>query len=165
MSKTPLRILGIRPGTRYLGFAFFRGTELVDWGVKVSKGKWSKKKLRRIVTILSKLQNRYKPNTLALKRLHPSRSSANLKTLVNRIRQSAKAKRLKLCQYSIGELETFFAPKERIGKKQLAELVAMEQPVLQHLLGKEKANRNPYHIRAFEAVALASMCHSQLDHK
>ena len=165
MSKKPLKILGIKPGTRYLGFAVFQGADLLDWGVKVPSRKRPKAKTKKIMTIVSDLHERYRPNVLALKKLHPSRVSPNLKKLATRIRQSARAKGLRVCQYSIDELESFFAPKERINKMELAELVAMEHPVLHYLLGKEKANRNPYHITEFEAVALASMCHSHLDHK
>ena len=68
MDKKPLKILGLNPGTRYLGMAVFQGPELRDWGVKTFKGQWSKEKLKKIKEIVSDLISRYDLNTLAIKK-------------------------------------------------------------------------------------------------
>jgi len=31
MPQNPLKVLGINPGTRYLGIAYFYGDDLLDW--------------------------------------------------------------------------------------------------------------------------------------
>jgi len=155
MQKKPLKILGISPGTRYIGFALFCGSELRDWGVRNIEGRWSKEKMKKTMAIISGLIGQSGTNVLSIKELHPSRSSPNLNRLVGRIKGLAQRNGLRVRQYSIKELEGFFYPKGRINKRKLAEIVASEHPVLFNELDREKTNRNPYYIRMFEAVALA----------
>jgi Holliday junction resolvasome RuvABC endonuclease subunit len=163
MPKAHLTIIGINPGTRYLGIAVLQGPELMDWRVKVLKGKWSKEKMKKAMKIISDFIERYEPGALAIKKLHSSRRSKNLVRLVARIKEFSKRKGLKVYQYSIKELEDFFIQEEKLNKKNLAEAVISEYPILSHELNKEKSHKNPYHIRMFEAVALASLCFYQLD--
>jgi Holliday junction resolvasome RuvABC endonuclease subunit len=135
----------------------------MDWRVKVLKGKWSKEKMKRAIEIISELIDRYEPDVLAIKKLHSSRSSQNLGQFVAKIKELSRKRGLKVCQYSIKELESFFNPEEKINKKRLAEIVTSEYPVLLHEFSKEKSNKNAYHIRMFEAVALGAVCFHQLD--
>jgi Holliday junction resolvasome RuvABC endonuclease subunit len=152
------KIIGISPGTRYAGFAIFYGSELRDWGVKNIEGRWSKEKQKRIMAFISDLIGQHKPNVLVVKTLHPSRSSLNLNQLVRKIKEISKRKRLRVHQYSIKELESFFHPDGRINKRVLAEKVAEKYSVLSHELKREKTIMNPYYIRMFEAVALGALC-------
>jgi Holliday junction resolvasome RuvABC endonuclease subunit len=163
MLKKPLKIIGINPGTRYLGIAVFQGPELMDWRIKVLKGKWSKEKMKRATEIISDFVERYEPGVLAIKKLHPSRRSQNLARFVARIKEFSRRKSLKVYQYSIKDLEQFFIEEDKLNKKNLAEAIVLENPALFHELQKEKAHKNPYFIRVFEAVALASVCFYQLD--
>jgi len=163
MVKESLKIIGINPGTRYLGIALFQGPELWDWRIKVFEGRWTKAKMEKIKETILGFIKRYEPNFIAIKRLHPSRSSPNLKKLVAKIKEMSRRKGLKICQYSINDLEGFFNPEEKINKKSLAEVLASEYPVLSHEFSKEKSNKNAYHIRMFEAVALGAVCFHQLD--
>lgn len=163
MPKKPITILAINPGTRYLGIAIFQGSELRDWRIKVFKGKWSKEKMDKIKSILLELIEQYDTKCLAIKRLHPSRSSLNLKMLVTQIKRLCQRKGLKSYQYSIKDLENFFAPEEKINKKNMSEMVAFHYPVLFNEFNREKINKNPHYLRMFEAVALGSACFHQLD--
>jgi len=163
MIRKPIKILAINPGTRYLGIAIFRGAELRDWGVKVAGGKWSKEKEKKIKDIILALIDEYKPSVLAIKKLNPCRSSSNLTHLASKIKNLAKRKGLRVYQYSIGDLKAFFSPKEKVSKKKIAEIVTKEYPALCHELRKENSNRNSYHIRMFESVALGLLCFHKLD--
>ena len=163
MPKKPLTIIGVNPGTRYLGIAVFEGPELMDWRAKVLKGKWSKEKMKRVVEIISDFIERYEPAVLAIKKPHPSRRSRNLVQLVARIKEFSRRKGLKVFQYSIKDVEEFFIEEDKLNKKNLAEAIVRENPALFHELQREKAHKNPYYIRVFEAVALASVCFYQLD--
>ena len=145
-----------------MGIAVFYGPELRDWYVKNMEGRWSTKKMEKTRMILSNLMGRHGPNVLAIKQIHPSRTSPNLNRLVSAMKEMAKKSGLRVCEYSIQDLEKFFYPEERINKRELAEIVASEYPVLFHELNREKGHRNPYHTRMFEAVALASVCFHQL---
>ena len=67
MIREPITILGISPGTKYLGIAVLRGPELRDWRVKAFKGRWSEGKLGKIEAVLASLVARYDPDILAVK--------------------------------------------------------------------------------------------------
>jgi hypothetical protein len=68
---------------------------------------------------------------------------------------------LRIYQYPIKKVEAFFSPRKRINKKQLAEILTSRYPELLPEFRKEKASKNPYHIRVFEAVALGALCANQ----
>lgn len=163
MQRKPITILGINPGSKYSGISIFYGSELIDWRVKVISGKWSKEKMEKAMEIIASFIDQYQPDVLSIKRLNLSRSSRNLNNLVAKIITLAKAKKLKVYEYSIKELEAFFSPMEKINKKQMMEIIASEYPALFHDFNREKSHKNPYHSRMFEAVALGSVCFSQLD--
>jgi len=163
MIRKPIKILALNPGTRYLGIAIFRGTELRDWRVKVAGGKFSKEKVKKIKSIILNLINKYEPDVLSIKKLNPCRSSSNLKRLSSKIKNLARKKGLRVYQYSIGDLKAFFSPKNKINKKNIADIVTRDYPALCHELGKEKTNKNSYYIRMFEAVALGLVCYRKLD--
>jgi Holliday junction resolvasome RuvABC endonuclease subunit len=158
MTRIAQTIIGISPGTRYLGIAVLYGPELLDWRIKVLEGKWSRAKMGKAMAIISDLMDRYQPTALAIKKLHASRKSHNLGRLVTGLMKYANKKGLKVFQYSIRDLEECFIKEGKHNKKNLAETIASENPVLFHELQKEKKNKNSYYTRVFEAVALAVAC-------
>ena len=162
MPKKPLRIIGINPGTRYLGVAVLYGQELLDWRIKVLDGKWSKDKIVKAIGIVSELIGQHEPEALAIKKLHLSRRSENLSRLANKIKVLARRKKLKVYQYSIKEIEDFFIEGEKLNRRNLIEAMVKLYPILHHDLNKERNHKNPYYFRMFEAVALASACAQRL---
>jgi len=163
MVKKIITVIGINPGTRYLGISVFHGSELRDWRVKVVQGETSKEKISRAMKIVSGFIEEYKPEAVAIKKIHSSKSSINLNKLVAKIKESSKKKKLKVYEYSIKELEVFFLPEGKTNKKKMTEEITSKYPVLLNELNSEKKRKNPYHIRMFEAVALGSICFYQLD--
>lgn len=162
MTKKILKILAINTDTRYVGIAVFQGLELEDWRVKVFKGKLTDEKCQKIMTLVRSFADQYEPNVLAIKKLHRSRSSPSLNRLTGRIKQLSKRRGLKVCEYSIKDLEAFFFPERKTNKKKLVEILASKYPALSHDFNKEQNNKNAYHIRMFEAVALGAACSHQL---
>ena len=158
-----MTILAINPGTKYVAIAIFNESELREWFMKIFKGKWSKAKMRAILTVLTGLATRYGADVLAIKRLHPSRSSRNLNSLVSGIKHEMRRKGLNVHEYSIKQMERSFSMSGRANKKNMAEQVVREYPVLFYEFEKEKRHKNPYYARLFEAVALGSVCHDELD--
>ena len=163
MPKKIHKILAINPGTRYVGIAVFEGPELLDWRVKVIKGKWSKEKQQKIMMMLRSFIERHEPDVLAIKKLHRCRSSVNLNHLTSRIKQLSKRKGLRIHQYSIKDVESFFFPGVKSNKSKLAETLTSKYPFLLHEFKKEKSNKNSYHIRVFEAVSLGAVCSQKLN--
>jgi hypothetical protein len=162
MLERIVKILAINPGSKYLGVAIFQGLELKDWGVKIIKGKGLKAKMEKVKKEIFFLIDCWRPNVLAIKLLHPSRSSETLNEIVKKIKQIGRRKGLRIYQYSIKELEDFFSSKERINKQELAEILVSKYPELLSEYEKERNHKNPYHIRMFEAVALGSVCSHKL---
>lgn len=131
----------------------------MDWGIKVLAGKWSEEKMKKAIRILSDLIEQYEPSILAIKKLHPARSTEKLSTLANKIKGFAQRKGIKVFQYSIKEIEKFFIESEKLSKKNLIEAMVKRYPELHPDVKREKSNRNPYKFRIFEAVALAICCY------
>lgn len=147
-------ILAINPGSRYLGIAVFKGSDLIDWGIKVMEGKWSPEKFAKALRVTSELISDYRPNVIVMKRLHPSRTSIHLNKLCRRFELLAQEQHLKISQYSIEEIKAFHARGRDINKFGLAELVSLKYPVMARIFRRESRSSNPYHVRMFEAVAL-----------
>lgn len=162
MPQKSIKIMGINPGSKYLGIAAFNGSDLKYWGIKTLKGKWSKEKIKKAREMISGLFSRYDIEVLAIKKLHKSRSSPDLNKLVAKIKIFSEGKGLRVYEYSIKDLEKFFSAEKKINKKRMAELVASQYPFLFHPLENERRNKNPYSIRMFEAIALGIRCFHQL---
>jgi len=162
MNRKPLRIIGINPGTRYLGIAVLDGSELLDWRIKTLEGRWSEEKIKKAIGVVSELIERYELDVLAIKKLHPSRRTENLLRLSDKIKNFARLKKLKVFQYSIKDIEKSYIVDEKLNKRNLFEALVKFYPELYPELKKEQSYKNPYHTRIIEAVALASACsHSQ----
>ena len=157
MNRRSLKIIGINPGTRYLGIAVLDGSELLDWRIKALEGKWSEEKIKKVTEILSELFDKYEPNALAIKKLHPSRRSENLLRLANKIKEFVRRRRIRVYQYSIKEIENCFIENEKLNKRNLIEAMVKLYPMLHNELRKEQSHKNLYYFRVFEAVALASL--------
>jgi len=160
----PLTILGINPGSKYLGIAVFEGADLQYWGIKVLKGKWCKGKTEKAKKILSDIINRYEVNVLAIKKLHPSRSSKHLNRFVTSLKDFSRKHCVKVHEYFLNDIKSSLFLGSKTNKKQMAELIVAQYPFLDHPFKKEKRNRNPYFTRMFEAIALGFVCFRQLDH-
>lgn len=161
MQKELPTILAINPGSHYLGFAAFYGPELLDWGVRVVSATTDRGRVRVAGQILRDAIERFHPDTLAVKRLHPSRTSPSLDRLAESIQDLSRRRRLKVYQYSITELEKVLCGEARSNKRRLAAAVATLYPALKGEYQKEMAIRHPYYLRMFEAAALGAVCYRQ----
>jgi hypothetical protein len=155
MIKEPSTVLGINPGTRYLAIAVLRNHNLLEWRMKTFNGGWSKKKPTKAEGVISDFIKIYQPDVIAVKAVHPSRGSDNLKKVLSKILEITREHRIKSPQFSIKEVESFLAPGRRINKSALSELVVSEFPILQPELQREQQNKSCYYVRIFEAVAIA----------
>jgi hypothetical protein len=161
MPKEPPRILAVNPGTRYIGFAAFQGPDLLDWGVRVNTAKTPRGRVRVAGRIITDAIDRFHSDVLAVKRLHESRTSTSLDRFADSIRKLARLRKVRIRQYSIADLEHELCAGPRSNKRQLAAEVVGAYPVLSRYFQQELANRHPYHVRMFEAVALGIVCYRQ----
>ena len=154
MQTERLNVLAVNPGTRYLGIAVFRGLELHDWQVHGVTGSSVPGKVRAVRTLLSDIIERYDIGTLALKKLHPSRTSRKLDHLVDEIRALAEERKVVVRELTIDDLKRLTDPGSITNKRQMMEATASRYPFLYPELEREKKNKNPYLVRMFEAVGL-----------
>jgi Holliday junction resolvasome RuvABC endonuclease subunit len=163
MSKEIPKILAINPGSRYVGWAVMHGPDLIDWGVKVIRAKTPRRRLTIFTAILVQTLERFHPDVLAIKQIHPSRSSPCLDNVTKAVTTLARRQKLKVYEYSIGQLKRALCSEGKANKRQLAEHMATMYPALAHDLRSEKANKNPYYIKAFEAVALGVVTYQRTE--
>ncbi len=164
MQITTHRILSIIPGTRYLGIAILEGTNLKEWLVKSIKGASITETMRNMKSVCETFIEQYEINVLAIKKLHPARSSQNLFKLISVLKEIGIKKNLTIPEFSIEQIKRSLCY-GKANKKQLIEEVATTYPFLFQELERERRNKNRYFTRMFEAVALATMCFHQLDSK
>lgn len=160
-----MRIIAVNPGWRHTGIAVFRGSELDDWAMKSIRRRTVDEVYCNMTDILDDLVDTNGSEVLAIKKLHPARSSRNLRELTRRLKVWAVKKRLTMNEYSIKEIESFLLSSGRLNKTHLMEEVAARYPVLYLELEKEKQSRSHYLVRVFEAVALGMTCLTKLEEK
>lgn len=157
MQNKRTTILAINPGTRYIGFAVLRGQILADWGVRIVGCQPQQNRILKVRQLVRKLVDECAPDLLVAKRLHPARRTPSLCKVDEEISRLASSLGIHVRRYSIGAMEAFFSPDGRVNKRKLAELVTARYSALRHDLEREEDSLNPYHIRMFEAVAMASV--------
>jgi RNase H-fold protein (predicted Holliday junction resolvase) len=154
-------ILGISPGTRYMGIALQRNETLYEWQVKTYKGVWSEEKLLKVIDQIEHIIITHVVKHIACKIPHSARCSSGLKLLIEKIKAIAKEFKLQLHIYSITDLKDLFNSEIR-NKKSLAFHIANKYPELTHIFLREKENKNQYHLKIFEAVAAIIHCHNSM---
>ena len=162
MKREPKVILGITPGTRYLGVAILHSSELQDWRTKTFRGKWSSLKKKNILATIERMIEQYQVTDISLKKFHPSRTSKNLDKLIIEIEELSKSKALRIYHYTIEEIKKSLSKETRINKRRLSEMLAERNPELLTELIQEDKNRNSYYGRVLEAVAMAQICADRL---
>ncbi len=154
-------ILGISPGTRYMGIALQRNGTLYEWRVKTYKGVWSDVKLQKAIDQIEHLIIAHVVKHIACKIPHSSRCSKGLKMLIEKIKSIAMEFKLQLHIYSITDLKDLFKSEIR-NKKSLVSHVVNEYPELSHIFSRENGIKNSYYLKIFEAVAAISHCQNKM---
>ncbi len=186
MGKNSHNILAINPGSRYFGVAVFHNSDLREWTTKVLSTKPLRQKIqpkadaplaqkhggfsvaekkKEIKSIISEYLDVHSITIVALKQLHPSRTSSALSSLVSIITTLAQVRKRKIVEYSIDEIKQKLISSGRLNKKCLMDEVALRYPYLHRELERERKHKNPYLIRMFEAVALGTVCWNDVDSK
>ena len=155
-------ILGISPGTRYIGVAVLRNGDLHDWKVKSCKGTWSDEKLEKAVRYIEKLIISHVISHIACKVPHDSRSSHGVNAIIEKIKEVALEYKIKFELYTIDDLKNLF--KMHFANRYiLSEHVTRRYPELTSIFLRERKNKHKYHIRVFEALAAGLFCHSAIN--
>ena len=147
-------ILGISPGTKYIGVAVLRNGNLHDWKVKSYKGTWSDEKLDKALGYLEKLVISHVINHIACKVPHESRTSHGVNAIIQKIQEIAREYKIKFELYTIEDIKNLF--KMHFANRYiLSEHVARRYPEITDIFLRERKNKHRYHVRIFEAIAAA----------
>jgi hypothetical protein len=166
MLTNTYKILSVVPGTWYLGVAIFHDTDLMDWRIKYMPGASVEEKMVQVKSLVSDFIDRHGITVLALKKVHPSRSSETLSGLHTEIKKFGKSKNLIQLEFTIDKIKQSLI-QQKGNKKILMEELTANYPALSHLMEQMKANESVYLMRAFEAVAqgVAALDHLENNHK
>ncbi|MCK9421232.1 MAG: hypothetical protein M0Q38_01400 [Bacteroidales bacterium] len=150
MPGKPITILGISPGTRCLGYAVLSDGELVDWGLKTFKGKWTKNRERKILMAFNRLLTDYQVSAVALKLCRSVCRTANLNRVYSLIKSTVKKNGLRYSQLTIEKLKQ--ACSQAKSKQDISKFLKTRYPELNE--GPANTKEGDY-IRQFEAIAVA----------
>ncbi|MHB8579169.1 MAG: crossover junction endodeoxyribonuclease RuvC [Ignavibacteriaceae bacterium] len=164
MRTKTLNILSIIPGTKYLGVAVFIDTDLRDWFVKSITAASVNEKAEYVRLLMSDFIERFGINVLAIKKLHPARSSKNLSDLASEIKEIGKEMNVKVIELPIQSVEHSLL-NGKPNKKRLTEEVAALYPIVFHEYEREKKNKSRYLTRMFEAIALGIVSYYRMDNE
>jgi len=97
-----------------MGFAVLIEGELVDWGMKSFKGKWSKDKKKIILRSFLYFINYYHVTRVVIKVNRPYLSSKNLIELNEELLQTAKSSKLRVYLLTIDKLKRRFRARNKV---------------------------------------------------
>ncbi len=102
-----------------------------------------------------------------MKKLHPSRSSKYLNTLVIKIKEHAQNSDLITYEFTLDKIKESLLPEGNANKLALIEEVTQRYADLALELENEKSKKTHYSLRMFEAVAVGIVCSHYLtrEHK
>jgi Holliday junction resolvasome RuvABC endonuclease subunit len=159
-------ILGLDPGTRFLGAAVLRGRELVAYGVhELRNGRRPYEVIGQARRVVLGYIEQHGPQVVAIEApyLIATKRGAVLSTLAQELHERSKELGLEVVELSPEQVRMSVAGKERATKIEVAEaLVAREFGELHSLVPKRPARaalglrpRDRYWLHAFDALALA----------
>lgn len=154
-------ILGISAATRSVGLVVVKKGEVLDWQIKSFKQIWSKEKLEMILRSIDKVIHQHNISIVAIKSPCEVQFSENLLLLVQTFESLIKQKGIKVYRYNHHQLKHASPAGTMRNKHSLMKHIAEQYPYMQSLHEKELKNRNPYHLKVFEALLVVHHCINQ----
>ncbi len=162
---TPPTILGLDPGTRFLGVAVVRGPHLLDYGVHLLRnGDRADDLLAHGKEVLFSLIHDHAPQRVAIEApyLITSKRAAVLSTLAQVLHVRAKDLGLEVVELSPESVRQEVAGNPKAKKLEVAEALARRFPQLRHLVPKPPRSpvlwltpKERYWLHMFDALAIA----------
>ncbi|MDP3779322.1 MAG: hypothetical protein Q8R30_04745 [bacterium] len=161
-TSSPIRLLAIDPGSRYLGVAVFENLRLLDWRIKLTYAQEGDCQAavscaRKVVRLYMK---RYEIKSLVVKRCDHcrGRKSEVVTAMVKEFQRFGKQQRLQVSACDPDKARKFFCKERRAATMEVAKIITSEwYPFLSHLYEKTKAKpwyREKYYLQMFLAIAL-----------
>lgn len=150
------RILAIDPGTKYMGFAAFEGTELVDYGVKTLKQGSEGIILEHLEEIISRLIMEKKPDVFVLERNSFSQIKQNFRLMlaISRMKHIAKKQGILVFEYDPKTIRKVICNDGNASKIRVAQTIITSFAELKVFLQSDKVLVLRYNLNLLDAVAI-----------
>jgi Holliday junction resolvasome RuvABC endonuclease subunit len=152
-------ILGICPGTRFVGIAIIRDKELVQYHVKAFFGVWSHQKLRTIVSMVVTAIEQHHVTAVAVKIPDRLPGSPGYTQLLGVLNVACERKGIRPRYYAFSDIKARHCAGEHTSAE-LMKSIAQNYPELLPEYQKERKKhkyKDAYYHKLFEAVAAANM--------
>lgn len=148
-------VVGISPGTRYMGIAILRDRKLVKWQLLSFPDKWSPEKLQTILSSLDNYIGHTRTHDIAIKIPDELPLSESYIKLVGAINVLCERKKIQPLYYTLKELKQRFCEDKKVTKNCLAQVLTSTYPELEMYLKQKSVSDRLYYEKVFEAVAVA----------
>lgn len=145
--------LGICLGTRYVGYAIANETELLDWGVVSAKGKWTNKKLRKILHRLESLIKRYSITEVIVKIPDNIPVSKGFIQLIGSVNILFESLEVQARYITLSDLKLHYCHSTKVNKARLFAALEKQYPELELVYPKHRLVDDAYYYKITEAVS------------
>ena len=164
MSKrtSPIHLLAIDPGSRYLGVAVFEDLHLLDWRTKIieAKGRNAQAAVSRVRQVVRQYIKHYQVTMLVVTPycLGPSHKSKVVAAMVKELQRFGTQQGLQVSLCDPHRVRQFFCQGTRATKMEVARIIVTDRyPFLSSIYEETRAKpwfREKYHLQMFSAIAL-----------
>lgn len=170
---SPIRLLAIDPGNRYLGVAIFEDLHLLDWRTKIieAKGRNAQAAVSRVRQVIRQSIKHYQVTMLVVRPYCPCsrHTSTVVAATVKEIQRFGKRQGLRVSLCDPHRVRQFLCQGRRATKMDVARIIATDRyPFLSHIYEDTRATpwfREKYHFQMFSAIALGLYALLQGRHK
>lgn len=155
--KNKKRILAIDPGTRYIGFAFLEGPNLIHCGVKtIPSIKRGSEMLRLGREFITRMISDYHADILVVEKTFfgNNRHSVLLNTFARQIYLLGKKKGLTVLSIAANTVRKAICTNGAASKDEVANAIALRFPELKPYLTSNRRWKERYYRNMFDAIAL-----------
>ena len=150
-------ILGINPGTRFIGIAVMRKRVLVHCEIKSFQGVWSSRKLQAIILLLKSVAKRYNVTKVMVKIPDTLPASLGFTQVVGSINALCDRADIRPRYHTFSEIKQRHCKEDKPTSKSLMTAIVRKYPELWPEYHREQKNMEGYYYKLFEAVAVACM--------
>jgi len=167
MTKKPMRILAIDPGTRETGVAVLEGRELIYWGVKGFKKRGCSPQtlLKNGRRMILRVLEYYEPDVIAIEKtfVGSNKSASLLNVLADEFKALAKKNKLKAYEYAPKTVRKWVCKNGKATKREVAKIIASQYPELTIYISQDRGWKEKYWQNMFDAVAVGLACLDELE--
>jgi crossover junction endodeoxyribonuclease RuvC len=151
------KILAIDPGSRYCGYSFINGKDMLNYGVKQFKNRSDKEYLQKVRDSFSDLISEFQPQILVIEKpaLVQYQTLCYLGMIYEEIKKIGENMKLEIYEYSPLAIRKALCGYGRATKRETAQIVCKHYPELQKYLDIESTVKGKYWSHVFDATAAA----------